>query len=294
MKFPWEGQAATLDGLALAGAIKDNLRRRVVELEEHGKSAGLGTILVGDDPASALYVRGKHRDCAEVGIKSLQVKLPENASFEEVKEAIEQLNDDPHCDGFIVQLPLPSHLDADALLGLIDPDKDADGLHPLNLGRLLAGKPRVLPCTPRGIAALLEANGISLMGKNVCVIGRGITVGKPLAAMLSLPRFGATVTLCHSQTANLAQFTRSADVVVCAIGKPHFLTADMIAEDAVVVDVGISRENGVLAGDVAPDVAQKASFLTPNPGGVGPMTRAELLTNVVEAAEAKNKEAEGS
>lgn len=285
MKFPWEGGAKKLDGALLAKAIKTNLTERVVELEAAGKTAGLGTILVGDDPASALYVRGKHRDCAEVGIKSIQIQLPSDATESQVKKAIEQLNRDPNCDGFILQLPLPKHLDADALLEMIDPNKDADGLHPVNLGKLLAGSPAVLPCTPRGITHLLEANGITLLGKDVCIVGRGLTVGKPLAAMLSLPKYGATVTLCHSQTKNLADHTTRADVVVCAIGKAHFLTADMIAPGAVVVDVGISRQDGVLAGDVAPEVALKAGYLTPNPGGVGPMTRAELLVNVVEAAE---------
>jgi len=242
-------------------------------------------VLVGDDPGSRSYVAMKHRDCAEVGIESIRVDLPADATAEQVAEAITGLNEDPACTGYIVQLPLPRHLDENAMLALIDPAKDADGLHPINLGRLVLNEPGPLPCTPRGIVELLRRHGVPLAGAEVCVIGRGVTVGRPLGLILTRRSENCTVTLCHTGTRDLAAHTRAADIVVAAAGVPHMLTADMIAEGAVVLDVGVSRVDGTLTGDVAPDVAAKASWVAPNPGGVGPMTRAMLLSNVVDRAE---------
>lgn len=278
--------AQILDGRAVAAAIKGELAVRVKALAARGVRPGLGTVLVGDDPGSRSYVNMKHRDCAEVGITSLRVDLPADASADQVAEAITALNEDPACTGYIVQLPLPRHLDENAMLTLIDPDKDADGLHPVNLGRLVLNEPGPLPCTPRGIVELLRRHGVPLAGAEVCIVGRGITVGRPLGLILTRRSENCTVTLCHTGTRDLAAHTRAADIVVAAAGVPHLITADMIRPGAVVLDVGVSRVDGKLAGDVAPDVAGKAAWVAPNPGGVGPMTRAMLLTNVVDRAEA--------
>ncbi|MCA0295942.1 MAG: bifunctional methylenetetrahydrofolate dehydrogenase/methenyltetrahydrofolate cyclohydrolase [Actinobacteria bacterium] len=277
--------AQILDGRAVSAAIKGELAVRVRALAERGVRPGLGTVLVGDDPGSRSYVAMKHRDCAEVGIESLRVDLPADASAEAVSAAISGLNEDPACTGYIVQLPLPRHLDENAMLALIDPDKDADGLHPLNLGKLVLNEPGPLPCTPRGIVELLRRHDVPLAGAEVCIIGRGVTVGRPLGLILTRRSENCTVTLCHTGTRDLVAHTRAADIVVAAAGVPHMLTADMIAEGAVVLDVGVSRVDGKLAGDVAPDVASKAAWVAPNPGGVGPMTRAMLLSNVVDRAE---------
>lgn len=279
--------ATILDGKATYAGIKTELAARVAALAQAGVVPGLGTVLVGEDPGSQSYVRMKHRDCAEVGIASIRVDLPADATAEQVRDGIEALNADPACTGYIVQLPLPKHLDENAMLELIDPAKDADGLHPINLGRLVLNEPAPLPCTPRGIVELLRRYGVPLAGAEVCVIGRGVTVGRPLGLILTRRSENATVTLCHTGTRDLAAHTRAADVVVAAAGVTHLLTPDMIKPGAAVLDVGVSRTaDGKLAGDVHPDVAQVAGWLAPNPGGVGPMTRAMLLTNVVDRAEA--------
>jgi methylenetetrahydrofolate dehydrogenase (NADP+)/methenyltetrahydrofolate cyclohydrolase len=278
--------ARILDGKATAAEIRTELTGRVAALRARGVAPGLGTILVGDDPGSHSYVAGKHRDCAQVGIVSIQVELPASASQAEVQAAVQALNDDPACTGFIVQLPLPPGLDAGAVLGLVDPAKDADGLHPVNLGRLVLGEPAPLPCTPRGIVDLLTRFGVALPGAEVVVIGRGVTVGRPLGLLLSRRRENATVTLCHTGTRDLAAHTRRADIVIAAAGVPALVRADMVRPGAVVVDVGISRTPAGLVGDVDPGVREVADWVAPVPGGVGPMTRAMLLTNVVEAAEA--------
>ena len=276
--------AVRLDGKATAATIKSELAARVAELKAKGVSLGLGTVLVGDDPASAIYVNGKHRDCAEVGIESIQVKLPAAATQADVAAQIAALNASPDCTGFIVQLPLPASMNEDALLAMVSPDKDVDGLTPVNLGRLAAGAPGILPCTPRGIVELLTRYDISLKGAEVVVVGRGLTVGRPLAVLLTRRGIDATVTQCHSATRDLAAHTRAADVVVMATGQPHMLTADMVKPGAVVVDVGVTRVDGKPVGDVDPAVADVAGYLTPNPGGVGPMTRAMLLANLVDQA----------
>jgi len=278
--------AQTLDGKAVLATIKAELSVRVRELAARGLRPGLGTVLVGDDPGSHSYVRMKHRDCAEVGITSIRVDLPADAPAEMVAEAIAGLNADDACTGYIVQLPLPKHIDENAMLELVDPGKDADGLHPTNLGKLVLNEPAPLPCTPRGIVELLRRHDVPLAGAEVCVVGRGITVGRPLGLILTRRSENCTVTLCHTGTRDLAAHTRSADIVVAAAGVPHLITADLIREGAVVLDVGVSRVDGKLVGDVAPDVAGKASWIAPNPGGVGPMTRAMLLSNVVDRAEA--------
>jgi methylenetetrahydrofolate dehydrogenase (NADP+) / methenyltetrahydrofolate cyclohydrolase len=277
--------AQILDGKLLAATIKADLRARVSVLIEHGYIPGLGTVLVGDDPGSHAYVRGKHRDCAEVGIASIQVELPASTSQEELDSVIAELNADPACTGYIVQLPLPSHLDDYAALALIDPDKDADGLHPVNLGKLVLGELGPLPCTPRGIVELLRRNGIALNGAEVCVIGRGPTVGRPLGLLLTRKSENATVTLCHTGTVDLARHTQQADIVVAAAGRPGLITADMIKPGAVCVDVGITRTEAGLVGDLDPSVREISSWVAPVPGGIGPMTRAMLLSNVVERAE---------
>ncbi len=277
--------ARILDGKAVAATIKTELALRVDALAARGLRPGLATVLVGDDPGSHSYVNMKHRDCAEVGITSIRVDLPADAPTELVAEAIAGLNADPACTGYIVQLPLPRHLDENAMLALIDPDKDADGLHPINLGKLVMNEPAPLPCTPRGIVELLRRHDVTLAGAEVCVVGRGITVGRPLGLILTRRSENATVTLCHTGTRDLAEHTRRADIVVAAAGVPHLITADLIAPGAVVLDVGVSRVDGKLTGDVAPDVFDKASWVAPNPGGVGPMTRAMLLSNVVDRAE---------
>jgi len=287
--------AQILDGTATAAAIKSELAARVAALAERGITPGLGTLLVGEDPGSQWYVAGKHKDCAEVGIASIREDLPGDASAEEIAAAIRRLNEDPACTGFIVQLPLPKGVDTNALLELIDPAKDADGLHPTNLGRLVL---RVneevtspLPCTPRGIIELIERHGISLAGKEIVVVGRGVTVGRSIGLLLSRRAINATVTLTHTGTADLAAHTRRADVVVAAAGVPSIITADMVKPGAVLVDVGVSRatdpETGKsrVVGDVDPGVRVVAGWVSPNPGGVGPMTRAMLLANVVETAE---------
>lgn len=278
--------AQRLDGLATAKAIKGELTERVARLRESGIVPGLATVLVGDDPASQSYVRMKHRDCEQVGIESIRVELPADATADQVHEAIAGLNDDPACTGYIVQLPLPRHLNENWALSLIDPDKDADGLHPINLGRLVLNEPATLPCTPRGIVELVRRHGIDWRGAEVCVVGRGITVGRPLGLILTRRSENATVTLCHTGTRDLADHTRRADIVVAAAGVPGIITADMVRTGSVLVDVGVSRVDGKTTGDLAPDVWEKASWVTPNPGGVGPMTRAMLLSNVVDRAEA--------
>jgi methylenetetrahydrofolate dehydrogenase (NADP+)/methenyltetrahydrofolate cyclohydrolase len=284
-----EVSATLLDGKAVAAAVKEDLRARVKELAERGVRPGLGTILVGDDPGSQAYVNGKHRDCAEVGIASIRRDLPADASQADVEAAVAELNADPACHGYIVQLPLPHHLDTQRVLELIDPGKDADGLHPVNLGRLVLGYPGPLPCTPRGIVVLLRRHGVPLDGAEVVVVGRGTTVGRPLGLLLTRRTENATVTLCHTGTRDLAAHTRSADIVVVAAGLPGLITADMVKPGAAVVDVGITRVvgrdgKGHYTGDVAPEVAEVAGYLAPVPGGVGPMTRAMLLANVVELA----------
>ena len=274
-----------LDGRATAATIKTELKQRVGRLRDVGVIPGLATVLVGDDPASQNYVRMKHRDCEQVGIASIRVELPADATAVQLEETIAALNADPACTGYIVQLPLPGHLDENRALGLIDPDKDADGLHPTNLGRLVLNEPAPLPCTPRGIVELVRRHGIEWRGKDVCVVGRGITVGRPLGLILTRRSENATVTLCHTGTRNLAGHTRRADIVVAAAGVPGMITADMIRQGAVCIDVGVSRVEGRTTGDLAPDVWDKAAWVTPNPGGVGPMTRAMLLNNVVDRAE---------
>jgi methylenetetrahydrofolate dehydrogenase (NADP+)/methenyltetrahydrofolate cyclohydrolase len=282
--------ATVLDGKATALAIKDELRGRVKALAERGIRPGLGTILVGDDPGSHAYVAGKHRDSAEVGIASIRVELSADASQADVDAAVAALNADPTCTAFLVQLPLPKGLDEQRVLEAVDPDKDADGLHPVNLGRLVLGHPGPLPGTPRAIVELLRRYGVPIAGAEVVVIGRGITVGRPLGLLLTRRSENATVTLCHTGTRDLAAHTRRADIVVVAAGVPGLLTADMVRPGAVVLDVGISRiarADGKtrLVGDAAPGVAEVAGYLAPVPGGVGPMTRAMLLSNVVERAE---------
>jgi methylenetetrahydrofolate dehydrogenase (NADP+)/methenyltetrahydrofolate cyclohydrolase len=287
--------ARLLDGKATAARIKDELRERVDALRDKGITPGLGTLLVGDDPGSHAYVAGKHRDCAEVGIASLKVELPADASQDDVEEAVARLNADPACTGYIVQLPLPRGLDAQRVLERVDPAKDADGLHPMNLGRLvLRVSERMdspLPCTPRGIVELLLRHDVDLAGAEVCVVGRGVTVGRPLGLLLTRKAVNATVTLCHTGTKDVGAHTRAADVVVAAAGVPGMVTADMVKPGAVVLDVGITRVvdeasgRTRLVGDVDPSVSSVASWVAPMPGGVGPMTRAMLLTNVVEAAE---------
>ncbi|MFY1673158.1 bifunctional methylenetetrahydrofolate dehydrogenase/methenyltetrahydrofolate cyclohydrolase [Plantactinospora sp. WMMB334] len=283
--------ATLLDGKATAATIKDELRDRVKALAERGVVPGLGTVLVGDDPGSQAYVNGKHRDCAEVGIASIRRELPADATQAQVDATIAELNADPACHGYIVQLPLPIQLDTQRVLEMIDPDKDADGLHPVNLGRLVLGYPGPLPCTPRGIVELLRRHDVPLRGAEVAVVGRGNTVGRPLGLLLTRRSENATVTLCHTGTLDLAAHTRSADIVIVAAGVPGLLTADMVRPGAVVVDVGITRVIGAdgkgrYTGDVEPEVAEVADKLVPMPGGVGPMTRAMLLSNVVERAEA--------
>lgn len=275
--------AQILDGKALATAIKAELSIRVLALKQKGITPGLGTVLVGDDPGSLSYVGGKHRDCQEVGINSIRVDLPASATERDVLAAIEDLNSSKECTGYIVQLPLPHGMSTQKVLEAIDPDKDADGLHPLNLGRLVAGYDAPLPCTPRAIVALLDHYKISTNGAEVTVIGRGLTVGRPLGLLLSRKKENATVTLTHTGTKDLSRHTKNADIVIAAIGQSHFLKAEMIKEGAVVIDVGISRTSEGLDGDVCPGVYAKASYVSPMPGGVGPMTRAMLLTNVVDA-----------
>jgi len=277
--------ATILDGRALAAKIKTELALRTTKLKASGITPGLGTVLVGDDPGSLSYVAGKHRDCQEVGAKSIRIDLKSDASEADVLAAINDLNQANDCTGYIVQLPLPSGISTQRILEAIDPAKDADGLHPMNLGRLVAGYDAPLPCTPRGIVQLLNHYKIPLAGAEVVVIGRGLTVGRPLGLLLSRKQVNATVTLTHTGTKDLALHTKRADIIVAAIGSPHFLKAGAIKAGATVLDVGISRTESGLVGDVDPAVMEVASFVAPMPGGVGPMTRAMLLTNVVEACE---------
>ena len=278
-------KARILDGKALATIVKADLRTRTEVLKTRGITPGLGTILVGDDAGSHSYVAGKHRDCQEVGINSIRVDLPASATQGDVMAAINELNSAKECTGYIVQLPMPSGINTQAILEAIDPAKDADGLHPMNLGRLVSGYAAPLPCTPRGIVALLRHYEIPIAGAEVCVIGRGLTVGRPLGLLLTRKDENATVTLTHTGTKDLAKHVKQADIVIAAIGKAHFLTAQMIKPGATVLDVGISRTGAGLMGDVHPNVSEVAANIAPMPGGVGPMTRAMLLTNVVEACE---------
>ncbi|MDV7245439.1 MULTISPECIES: bifunctional methylenetetrahydrofolate dehydrogenase/methenyltetrahydrofolate cyclohydrolase [Rhodococcus] len=277
--------ATILDGKATRDEIFEDLKVRVTALRDQGITPGLGTVLVGDDPGSAAYVRGKHNDCAKVGITSIRRDLPGDITQEKLDATIDELNANPDCTGYIVQLPLPRQLDENAALERIDPDKDADGLHPVNLGRLVLGKEAPLPCTPRGILHLLRRYEVPIEGAHVVVVGRGVTVGRPIGLLFTRRSENATVTLCHTRTRDLAGEVRRADIVIAAAGVPGLVTADMVKPGAAVLDVGVSRTEDGLRGDVAADVAEVAGFLSPNPGGVGPLTRAFLLSNVVERAE---------
>jgi len=281
--------AVILDGKATAATIRAELAERVSVLKASGITPGLGTLLVGDDPGSHAYVAGKHRDCAEVGIESIRVDLPGTATQEQVEAAVRDLNEDPSCTGYIVQLPLPGGLDTGAVLAAIDPSKDADGLHPMSLGRLVLNEPAPLPCTPRGIVELLTRYDVPIAGRHVVVIGRGVTVGRPLGLLLTRKSENATVTLCHTGTPDFGMYTRQADIVVVAAGVPGLLTADMVRPGTAVLDVGITRTDRGLVGDVAPEVLDVAGHVAPMPGGVGPMTRAMLLVNVVEMSESRSR-----
>jgi methylenetetrahydrofolate dehydrogenase (NADP+) / methenyltetrahydrofolate cyclohydrolase len=278
--------AQILDGKATAAAIRADLTERVATLRARGLTPGLGTLIVGDDPGSHAYVAGKHRDCAQVGIHSIERTLPADASQADVEAVVAELNSDPDCTGFIVQLPLPSGVDAGVVLEAVEPAKDADGLHPVNLGRLVLGRRGPLPCTPRAIVELLNRYDVPLKGAEVVVVGRGLTVGRPLGLLLTRRTENATVTLCHTATRDLPTHLRRAEVIVAAAGMPGLVRAQDVRPGAAVVDVGISRTPGGLVGDVAPEVREVAGHVAPVPGGVGPMTRAMLLSNVVEAAEA--------
>ncbi|MFE0690917.1 bifunctional methylenetetrahydrofolate dehydrogenase/methenyltetrahydrofolate cyclohydrolase [Streptomyces sp. JH002] len=278
--------AQILDGKATAAAIKSDLTTRVQALRERGITPGLGTVLVGEDPGSQKYVAGKHRDCAAVGIASIQRELPATATQEEIEAVVRELNEDPGCTGYIVQLPLPRGIDVNRVLALMDPAKDADGLHPVNLGRLVLNETAPLPCTPNGIIELLRRHGVEIAGAQVAVVGRGITVGRSLPLLLTRRSENATVTQCHTGTRDLSAQLRAADIIVAAAGVPHLVKPEDVKPGAAVLDVGVSRdESGKIVGDVHPGVAEVAGWLSPNPGGVGPMTRAMLLRNVVEAAE---------
>jgi methylenetetrahydrofolate dehydrogenase (NADP+)/methenyltetrahydrofolate cyclohydrolase len=282
--------AQILDGKATSAAIKSELTARVQALKARGITPGLGTLLVGDDPGSKWYVAGKHRDCAEVGLASIQRELPATATQEEIEAVVRELNENPECTGYIVQLPLPKGIDTNRVLELMDPAKDADGLHPTSLGRLVLGVPGPLPCTPNGIVQLLRRHDVEINGAHVVVIGRGITVGRSIGLLLTRKSENATVTLCHTGTRDLPALLRQADIVVAAAGVPHIVKPEDVKPGAAVLDVGVSRdENGKIVGDVHPGVAEVAGWLSPNPGGVGPMTRALLLWNVVEAAEAAER-----
>jgi methylenetetrahydrofolate dehydrogenase (NADP+) / methenyltetrahydrofolate cyclohydrolase len=275
--------AQTLDGKATLEAIKAELTERIAKLRELGVVPGLGTVLVGDDPGSRWYVGAKHKDCAEIGIESIRVDLPATSTQADVEKVIDELNANPACTGFLVQQP--TGLDEFALLSRVDPDKDVDGLHPVNLGKLVLGERGSLPCTPIGIIELLRRHGIEIRGAEVVVVGRGLTVGRPLGLLLTRRSENATTTLCHTATRDLAAHTRRADIVVAAAGVPGIITGEMVKPGAAVLDVGVSRVEGKLAGDVADDVWDVAGWVSPNPGGVGPMTRAMLLSNIVEMAE---------
>ena len=275
--------ATVLDGRAVLSTIKDELRARVARLAERGVVPGLATVLVGDDPASSWYVGAKHKDCAEIGVRSIRKDLPAGTSQEEVLAVVDELNADPAITAYLVQQP--TGLDEFAILSRVDPAKDVDGLHPVNLGSLVMNEPAPLPCTPVGCVELLRRYDVPIAGAEVVVVGRGLTVGRPLGLILTRRSENATVTMCHTGTRDLAEHTRRADIIVSAAGVPDIITPDMVKPGAAVLDVGVARRDGKIAGDVHPDVAEVAGWLTPNPGGVGPMTRAMLLTNVVEAAE---------
>ncbi|NKY20153.1 bifunctional methylenetetrahydrofolate dehydrogenase/methenyltetrahydrofolate cyclohydrolase [Tsukamurella spumae] len=286
--------AEVLDGKATRDELFEVFRERVSALRARGIAPGLGTVLVGDDPGSRSYVKGKHADCAKVGIESIRRDLPADISQAELEAVIDELNADPACTGYIVQLPLPKHLDENAILERIDPAKDADGLHPTNLGRLVLGAPGPLPCTPHGILHLLRRYDVPIAGAHVVVVGRGVTVGRPIGLLLTRRSENATVTLCHTGTRDLAAEVRRADIVIAAAGVPGLITADMVKPGAAVLDVGVSRTDEGLRGDVAEGVAEVAGHLSPNPGGVGPLTRAFLLGNVIEAAERDLARADGA
>ena len=273
--------AVIMDGKALAEKVKSNL---LSNLSKSNKQPGLGTILVGDDPGSLAYVEGKHRDCAQIGIKSIKVNLPATANTGEVIKAVKDLNQNTECTGFIVQLPLPSGVNFEEVLSAMDPNKDADGLHPVNLGKLVLGAKSLVPCTPKAILALLNEYKIKLSGSKVLIIGRGATVGRPLSILLSQKPINATVTLAHSATTNLLELIKEADIVIAALGSAHFIKSEMVKPGAVLIDVGITRGVTGLLGDIDPTVIKVASYFAPMPGGVGPMTRAMLLSNVIELA----------
>lgn len=277
--------ATKLDGTLYRDEIFADLAERVAALKDKGITPGLATVLVGEDPGSQSYVKMKHRDCEKLGINSIRKDLPADISQEELEAVIDELNADDACTGYIVQLPLPKHLDENAILERIDPEKDADGLHPVNLGKLVLNEDAPLPCTPNGCLHLLRRFGVELNGAKTVVIGRGVTVGRPIGLMLTRRSENSTVTLCHTGTKDLAAETRNADIVIAAAGQPHMLTADMIREGAALLDVGVSRVDGKLTGDIAPDCWDKAGYVSPNPGGVGPLTRAFLVRNIVERAE---------
>lgn len=277
--------ATKLDGTLYRDEIFADLAQRVSALKDKGITPGLATVLVGEDPGSQSYVKMKHRDCEKLGINSIRKDLPADITQEELEAVIDELNADDACTGFIVQLPLPKHLDENAILERIDPAKDADGLHPVNLGKLVLNEEAPLPCTPNGCLHLLRRFGVELNGAKTVVIGRGVTVGRPIGLMLTRRSENSTVTLCHTGTKDLAAETREADIVIAAAGQPHMLTADMIKEGAALLDVGVSRVDGKLTGDIHPDCWDKAGFVSPNPGGVGPLTRAFLVRNIVERAE---------
>ena len=277
--------AMILDGKATALTIKNELKEQVTQLKASGKIPGLATVLVGDDPGSQAYMAGKHRDCADIGIHSIRVDLPANASETEILRAVNDLNDSKECTGYIVQLPLPRGINTQKILEAIDPAKDADGLHPLNLGRLVMNEKAPLPCTPAGIVELLNRYSVRINGAEIVVIGRGLTVGRPLSLLLTRKSENATVTLVHTGTRDIASHTQRADIVIAAVGQAHFLKPEMIKTGAAILDVGITRVDQNLVGDVDPRVAEKAGWFAPMPGGVGPMTRAMLLKNVVELAQ---------